>query len=397
MKVLQINSIYPVKSTGRIVSQISDIQKNNGIEAFVACGESLVSDKNIFTLGSPLYTKINILKTRLFGKHGFYNKSATKKLLKWIDKVNPDIIHLHNIHGHYINVKLLFKYIKSRKIPVVWTLHDCWAFTGHCAHFDYKGCDGWLKGCGNCPMQKSYPVSLFFDRSKGNYKDKKALFTNVEKMHIVTPSEWLKGLCEKSFLGQYPVTVINNGIDTDIFRPVDSDIRKELGIEGKFVILGIIVSFYGYKGGEYFLKLSKKLSEDEVIVLAGVEEKPENLPENIIILPKVTDDLRLSQIYSMADVFVNPTLQDTFSMVNIEAIACGTPVITFSSGGADEMLSDECGVSVSRGDFEALLRAVKKVKCEGMSADACRKQALNFKKEDCFIKYLDIYKSVSDI
>lgn len=397
MRVLQINGVYPIKSTGRIVKEIEAVHKKNNIESFIATSECTLKKSNVHTMGSDLYIKANILKTRLFGKHGFYNKTETRKLLRWIDEVKPDIIHLHNIHGHYINVKLLFEYIKKHSLPVVWTLHDCWAFTGHCSHFDYKGCQKWRQGCFDCPMKKSYPVSWFFDRSKGNYRDKKALFTSIPEMHIVTPSNWLKGLCEESFLGKYPVTVIPNGIDTDVFSPAVSDIRKKLKLEDKFVILGIINEFSGYKGGEYFLKLSQMLSEDEVIVLLSLEENPDTLPHNIIPLKRTADDKRLAEIYSMADVFVNPTLQDTFSMVNIEALACATPVVTFNSGGAAEMLDEQSGVWVNRGDTKALYEAIQKVKRKDISSAACRKQALKFKTEDCFTKYLDIYKSVSDM
>lgn len=397
MKVLQINSVYPIKSTGRIVKEIETVQVKNGIKPFVATSECTVNNPNVHIMGSKLYIKANILMTRLFGKHGFYNRLSTKKLLTWMDEIKPDIIHLHNIHGHYINVRLLFEYIRKHSIPVVWTLHDCWAFTGHCSHFDYVGCSKWKTGCGNCPMQKSYPISWFFDRSKGNYKAKKALFTGVEKMHIVTPSNWLKELCEKSFFGKYSVKTIHNGIDTDVLAPTKSNIRKELKIEDKFVILGIINKYSGYKGGEYFLKLSEKLSDDEVIVLLSLEEKAENIPKNIIPLERVADDRRLAEIYSMADVFVNPTLQDTFSMVNLEALSCGTPVVTFKTGGATEALTKDCGLVVDRGDFEGLCHAIEKVKQGKLNGDACRARALEFKTEDCFEKYLDVYRSVSDM
>ncbi len=392
MKVLQINSIYPIKSTGRIVKQLADIQKEKGIEAYVACGENISADKDVYVIGSKFYNKLSILMTRLFGKHGFYNKSSTKKLLKWIDSVKPDIIHMHNIHGHYINVKLLFEYIKKHDIPVVWTLHDCWAFTGHCAYFDIADCEKWKNGCHLCPLKKKYPVSLFFDRSKGNFRDKKLLFTGVSKLHIVTPSDWLKGLCEKSFLGDYPITTLHNGIDTEVFSPTASDIKKELGIENKFVILGIISNFASHKGGEAFLKLSEMISEDEVIVLLSLEEKPGNIPSNIIPLPRTTDDKMLAKVYSMADVFVNPTLQDNFPTVNIEAIACGTPVVTYISGGAAESQSKDSGYKVKKGDVNGLYDAICKVRDKTILGENCRSRALEFKAHDCFEKYLDIYK-----
>lgn len=394
MKVLQINSVYPIKSTGRIVKQLADIQRENGIDPYIACGESEEQGENIFVMSSKLYMKANILLTRLFGKHGFYNKTATKRLLKWIDRVEPDIIHLHNIHGHYINVKLLFEYIKKHDIPVVWTLHDCWAFTGHCAHFDLAGCEKWKTGCYKCQLKKKYPISLFFDRSKENYKAKRELFNGVSRLHIVTPSNWLRDLTKKSFLGAYPVTALHNGIDTEVFSPVVSDIRKELGIDNKFVILGIVSNFKSYKGGEAFLKLSEMLSEDEVIVLLSLEENPENIPSNIIPLKRTSDDKKLAKIYSMADVFVNPTLQDNFPTVNIEAISCATPVVTYISGGSAEAQSEKSGYQVKKGDVEGLYEAVLKVKKGTINKEDCRAQALKFKSLSCFEKYLDIYKGL---
>ncbi|MBR3988469.1 MAG: glycosyltransferase [Clostridia bacterium] len=392
MKVLQINGIFPIKSTGRIVKQLADIQKENGIEAYIACGESTVQADNVYVIGSKVYNKLNILMTRLFGKHGFYNKIATRKFLEWVDVVKPDIIHLHNIHGHYLNIKILFEYIKKHNIPVVWTLHDCWAFTGHCAYFDIANCEKWKTGCRCCPLKRKYPVSWFFDRSKGNFRDKKRAFTNVSKMHIVTPSYWLKGLCEKSFLGSYPVHTLHNGIDTDVFLPTDSDIKRKLGIDNKFVILGIISNFESHKGGKAFLELSEMISDDEVIVLLSLEEKPDKIPFNIIPLARTNDDKRLAEIYSMADVFVNPTLQDNFPTVNIESLACGTPVITYNSGGSGESQCKGSGYVVRKGDVKGLYDAIKKLREKAIPGEQCRAQALNFKAHDCFEKYFDIYE-----
>lgn len=393
MKVLQINSIYPVKSTGRIVKELEEVQLQNGIEPYIAAGWSTVKKDNVYVIGSDFYNKLSILKTRLFGKHGFYNRTATKKLLKWIDKVRPDVIHLHNIHGHYINIRLLFEYIKKHDIPVVWTLHDCWSFTGHCAHFDFVGCDKWKTGCGACPMQKSYPISLFFDRSAESFKDKKALFNSVDKMTLVTPSGWLKGLCEQSYIGKYPIEVLHNGIDTDVFAPCESSLKAELGIENKFVILGIVNSFSGYKGGKDFLRLSEMLGDDEVIVLLSLDVPKSEIPHNIIPLPATSDDRRIAQVYSMADVFVNPTLQDNFPTVNIEAISCGTPVVTYNTGGAAESQSGKTGLKVARGDTEGLYKAIRRVRNGEFSSADCRERALEFKKKDCYQKYIDIYNS----
>lgn len=396
MKVLQINSVYPVKSTGKIVYEIAEIQKKHGIEPYIVCGESKVQAQNVYAMKSGLYMKLNILKTRLFGKHGFYSKSATKNMLRWVDEVRPDIIHLHNIHGHYLNIKLLFEYILKNNIPVVWTLHDCWAFTGHCSHFDFAGCEKWKTGCHNCELKKDYPVSWFFDRSKESYKDKKRLFTSVEKSHVTTPSRWLKDLCERSFLGKYPVTVVNNGVDLAQFAPTPSDLRKSLGLEDKFVILGIVDSLNSMKGGQYLLELAEMLEEDECIVLLTLKDNVGEVPKNIRLISKTVSAKKLSEIYTMADVFVNPSLQETFSMINLEAIACGTPVVTFNSGGGTEAQSEKTGVVVPRTDVKAMYEGIKRVKNGEFCSEDCVQRAQEFDCELKFEKYIDIYKDILD-
>lgn len=396
MKVLQINSVYPVKSTGKIVYEIAEIQKKHGIEPYIVCGESKVQAQNVYAMKSGLYLKLNILKTRLFGKHGFYSKSATKNMLRWVDEVRPDIIHLHNIHGHYLNIKLLFEYILKNNIPVVWTLHDCWAFTGHCSHFDFAGCEKWKTGCHNCELKKDYPVSWFFDRSKESYKDKKRLFTSVEKSHVTTPSRWLKDLCERSFLGKYPVTVVNNGVDLAQFAPTPSDLRKSLGLEDKFVILGIVDSLNSMKGGQYLLELAEMLEEDECIVLLTLKDNVGEVPKNIRLISKTVSAKKLAEIYTMADVFVNPSLQETFSMINLEAIACGTPVVTFNSGGGTEAQSEKTGVVVPRTDVKAMYEGIKRVKNGEFCSEDCVQRAQEFDCELKFEKYIDIYKDILD-
>ncbi len=394
MKVLQINSFYGKLSTGRIAADLVNVMNQENIEAYVATLDTTVKSPRVYSMSdSFLYNKSNILMTRLFGRHGFYNRHSTKKLLRYIDSVSPDIIHLHNIHGHYINIKLLFDYINKHHIPVVWTLHDCWTFTGHCPHFDLIGCDKWKTGCHHCPQRRGYPDSWFFDRSKENYRDKKELFTSVERMHIVTPSHWLAELARQSFLGKYPVTVIHNGIDTAAFRPTHSDLRKTLGLEGKFVIMGMVRNFGGTKGGEYFLKLSEKLRDDEHIILLALGEDKDNLPPNITPIPATDSTRRLAEIYSTADVFVNPTLQDTFPTVNIEALACGVPVVTFKTGGSPESVTDKCGIVVEKGDVEGLYEAIEKIRKEPFDRDECRSRGLLFDRDQRLSEYTEIYRS----
>ena len=395
MKVLQINSVYGIKSTGRIAYEIANLQKENDIEAFIACSLTDVKSPNVLSMSkSTFYEKFNILKTRLFGKHGFYNKSATRRLVKFMDKVKPDVIHLHNIHGHYVNIKMLFDYINKKKIPVVWTLHDCWAFTGHCPHFDYIGCDKWKTGCHNCSQRKGYPGSWFFDRSKGNYKAKKKLFTSVDKMHIVTPSRWLANLTKQSFLGKYPVTVVHNGIDTEAFSPTISDLRKKLGLEDKFIILGIVSGLGGTKGGKYFFELSKLLKDDEHIVLVSWTDNSVKLPSNITAIGRTENARELAKYYSMADVFVNPTLQDTFPTVNIESVSCGTPVVTFDTGGSGESLNTDCSVVVEKGNTAELYKGIEAIRKGANKSDACRKRGVEFTTQKRLSEYIEIYKRI---
>lgn len=394
MKVLQINSVYAKGSTGRIVKDCEDLFSTLGIETYVITGEDKFSSEKIFVTNTPLTQKFNILLTRLFGRHGFYNRFSTKRAMKFIDKVSPDIVHLHNIHGHYINIDILFKHLRKRNIPVVWTLHDSWAFTGHCSHFDYAGCDRWKHSCGNCPLRRSYPDSWFFDRSKRNLKDKRRLFTSIEKMHVVTPSNWLGSLAKESFLNKYPITTVHNGIDTKAFAPVETDLRERLGLQGKFLLLGIVSSLSGTKGGQYFLELSKMLKEDEHIVLLSLEDTSISLPKNITALPRTNSVKELSEVYSMADVFINPTLQDTFSMINVEALACAVPVVTFRTGGCAESLTEKCGIVVQKGDAKALYEGVEQVRQGRIKKEDCRNRGLEFDHKIKFSEYIDIYKDL---
>ncbi|MBE6738435.1 MAG: glycosyltransferase [Ruminococcus sp.] len=395
MRILQINSVYGIKSTGRIAYDLVEIQNENGIEGFAACSSTDIKADNVFSMSrGPLWDKLNILKTRLFGRHGFYNKAETKGLCSYMDKIKPDIIHLHNIHGHYINIEMLFRYINKHNIPVVWTLHDCWAFTGHCPHFDYAGCDKWKTGCHHCTLKRGYPCSWFFDRSKKNYADKKRIFTSVDRMHIVTPSGWLAELAKESFLGKYPVSVVHNGIDTEVFKFTASDIRKELSLEDKFVILGIVSNLNSTKGGQYFLELSKMLKEDEHILLVSLEEGYEKLPKNITAVGRTENARELAKYYSLADVFVNPTLQDTFSMINLESLACSTPVVTFNTGGCTESLTKDCGAVAEKGSTKALYEGISRVRNKEFRREDCRARGLDFSREKKFLQYIDIYKAL---
>jgi glycosyltransferase involved in cell wall biosynthesis len=397
MKVLQINSVCGVGSTGRIATDIHQILKEQGHESFIAYGRGEAKNcDNAIRIGNDVDVYKHVALTRLFDRHGFGSKKATIDFIKKIEELDPDVIHLHNIHGYYINIEVLFSYLKRSNKKIVWTLHDCWAFTGHCAYFDYVGCDKWKTGCYNCPQKNKYPQNIFIDSSGVNYEKKKELFTGIKNMTIVTPSKWLAGLVKESFLKEYEVKVIHNGIDLNVFKPVDgSNFRKKYSIEDKFVILGVANIWDERKGLKYFIELSKMLDENYKIVLVGLNEKQlKNLPENIVGIKRTNSLNELVEIYSAADIFVNPTLEDNFPTVNLEALACGTPVITFNTGGSVECVDESCGVIVNKGDIKELQEKIKTIK---IKKDYCFIQAKKFDKKNKFNEYINMYKKDGDL
>lgn len=370
MKVLQINTVCGVGSVGRIVRQIHEALQEKGHESYIAYGRKPLGCDGAIRIGGDLDVYFHVFLTRVFDLHGFGSKKATKKFLKIVEEINPDIIHLHNIHGYYLNIEVLFDFLKSFDKPVVWTLHDCWAFTGHCSYFTYAKCERWKTGCYSCPEKKSYPRSVIFDNSKSNYARKKKAFIGVKNMTLVTPSQWLAGLVKESFLGDYPVQVIPNGIDTEVFKPTPSDFKKRYGLDGKFLILGVANVWEKRKGFDYFLDLSKYLSDDEIIVLVGLsDERIKNLPNNIIGIKRTNSAKELAEIYTAADVFFNPTLEDNYPTVNLEAQACGTYVITFDSGGAREtIISKESGIAIKPCNAEDIMNLIRVLRSKGRKA-----------------------------
>lgn len=392
MKVLQINGVYPNGSTGTIVYGLKIIQENNGIEGYIACGNGHLKNKYVYPMQNSLCLKINILKTRIFGRHGFYNKHATNNLIAWIESIDPDIIHLHNLHGHYINIDILFCYLKKFNKPVVWTMHDCWPITGHCAHFDYIGCQKWKTGCHNCVLQHSYPKSYIFDRSKALWKDKRKIFTGLNNLIIVTPSMWLSNIVKQSFLNEYPTIVIHNGIDNDVFKPVQSTLRQKLGLENAFVVLGMANKWMQQENLEVVSYLLNRLPSDVKIVLIG---KCNTIKMGgVISIPFIKDPKILAEYYSLANVFVNITLEDTFPTVNLEALSCGTPLITYETGGSTECVNYNTGKLIPQLDKRRLYEAIMEIKDAGKSTYT--KNCVNFAKNNYnknkqLSKYIDVY------
>ena len=399
MKILQINSVCGVGSTGRIATDLYKVLEEQGHECKIAYGRGTALESiDSIKIGSNLDNYTHVFKTRVFDKHGFGSVNATKKFIEEVKEYDPDIIHLHNIHGYYINIEILFNYLKEANKPVVWTLHDCWAFTGHCAYFDYVGCDKWKNGCSKCPQKQGYPTSNILDNSKFNYEKKKELFTSVKNMTIVTPSKWLANLVKKSFLDKYPVEVINNGIDLNIFKPTESNFREKYNLQEKFIILGVASVWEERKGLKYFVELSEKLSDDYKIVIVGVNEKQiKELPSNILTIMRTNNANELAQIYTTADIFVNPTLEDNFPTTNLEALACGTPVITFNTGGSKECINKNTGVVVEKDGIDEILKNLKNMVQlkENKSFDIVM-QALNYNKQYRFKEYTDMYEKIKD-
>lgn len=398
MRILQINSVCGIGSTGRIATDIHAILKEQGHESYIAFGRGIpISCDNPIRIGYKCDIYAHVVKTRIFDKHGFGSKRATKEIIAKIKELDPDVIHLHNIHGYYINVEILFDYIKELNKPIIWTLHDCWPFTGHCTYFDFMGCNCW-KGESKCTQKRSYPASYFLNNSKNNYYRKRKAFTGVNKLTIVTPSKWLANLAGQSFLNEYPIRVINNGIDLSIFKPTESRFRRKYNVMNKFIILGVANTWDRRKGLSYFIDLAKKITSNEVIVLVGItEEQKSKLPDNIIGISKTNNIKELVNIYSASDVFVNPTLEDNFPTTNLEALACGTPVITFMTGGSVESLDKDTGIIVEKGNIHELLKAINKIKEKGKEEyySFCLDRANNlYNKDEKFKEYLNLYMKV---
>lgn len=392
MKVLQINSLSGIKSTGRIVTDVAELLQSEGHECCIIYGKGIVPEKyrNISKkIGSKADVFIHTLNARLWDKSGFYSTRSTKRLCDWIVQYNPDIIHLHNIHGYYINIEVLFNFLKEYNKPVIWTLHDCWSFTGHCPHFISVGCEKWKTECTHCPQKNRYPKSLIFDRSKKNYNEKRNLFCGLNNLTIVTPSYWLKDLVSQSFLMEYPVRVINNGIDTSVFVKRDSTFKRDNHIERKTIVLGVASDWSDLKGYSDFKRLANILGEDYSIVMVGVTKKQrKDLPPEIIAIERTTSISELAEIYSSADVFVNATYEDTYPTVNLEAQACGTPVITYRTGGSVESVPED--QVVDTGDIDALASMI-------INKNRILKLVnRSFDKNKSYHSYLELYREVSN-
>lgn len=403
MRVLQINtSYYNGGSTGRITYDLKGVMAGQGIEAYVAFGFGNVTggDPTLYRIESDLELLVSKVKTKLTGHHAFNNDRETRRLLRWIDRVKPDLIHLHNVHNYYVNIRLLLTYIARKGLPCVLTMHDCWTFTGHCAYFDFSGCERWRTGCHHCPSLMDYPWTLApIDPSPRNYRMKRELFAPL-RITFVSPSRWLADLQRQSFLKEKPCVVINNGVDTDLMRPVESDVRARLGVGRRKMIFAVAAALAERKGRKYLLELPGLLQDDEVLVLVGLDKGQEKLlprTDRVIGLHRTRTAAELVEMYAAADVFINPTLEDNFPTTNLEALACGTPVVTFRTGGSAEVIEPATGLAVDKGDLPGLLQAIRQVLSNGKPTYTrpCREKALrDYNKATQYGKYVELYRGL---
>lgn len=385
-------------STGNIMMNISNKARENGYRVYTACknskeGSKFIYDNQIF-VGYWLERVISNKLAYYTSNKDHYNFFGTKSFLKQLDSIKPDIIHLHNIHGSFINVSMLFKYIKRNNIPVVWTLHDNWPFTGQCATY---GCDRWKSGCGNCEKLHMYPDVYKFDKTSTLWNKKKNWFSNVDNMTLVTPSAWLKDMLKDSFLKDYPSIVINNGIDLDIFKPTESNLKQSLNIkETDYVLLAVAGYWNESKGIDVLIDLAGKLPENYRIIIIGTNPEVDKLlPDNIISIHHTYDRKELAQYYSMADLFINPTREDNFPTVNIEALACGCPVLTFNTGGSPEIIDKTCGSVVEVDDIDSFIEEIKRI-CQSKpySKQMCLKRSKLYDMNDRFMDYIKLFDSL---
>ncbi len=393
MKIVQIN-IFPNLSTGNIMMDIHRKLLEEGHESYVVWGRGRKSNNEyeIF-MNDKIGVYYHALYTRITDKTGFASKRATKKLLQKLEEIKPDIIHLHNIHGYYINIEELFDYIKNNNIKVIWTLHDCWAFTGHCAYFETVNCNKWKKRCYDCPQLKTYPISNK-DNTEWNYNNKKEIFNNVKNMKLITVSKWLESKVKESFLSDYNVETIYNGIKLDVFYPRKSNLRENYNLKDKKIVLGVASTWSERKGLEDFIKLSEMLSNEYKIVLVGLNKKQlEKTPKNILAFGRTRTIDELAEFYSIADVYFNASIEETFGLTTVEAMACGTPVIVYNSTALPEVVTKSSGVVVKQKNIEKVLEVIKLL-CESkiFRKENIIKNAQRFDKNVMIQEYYKLYK-----
>ncbi len=395
MKVLQINTVYGEGSTGKIAMEIHDICKKNDIDCLSACRAFGDIKEDALEISGKFGGRVHGFLAKFTMLKGCFSYFKTCRFLKKVSEYSPDIIHLHNLHGSYVNIGLVMRYIKKNRIPTVFTLHDCWAFTGICSHFALAGCEKWKTGCGDCPQKNKYS-SCPLDLTHKEWSLKKEWFTGIEKMTVVTPSKWLFDLVKESFLQEYPSRIIYNGIDLQTFMPVKSDFKANMGIEDKKLVLAVAFGWNYGKGIDIISELARRLPMEYKVAVVGTDDETDKiLPSCVLKIHKTNNQKELAEIYTAADVLVNPTREEVLGLVNVEALACGTPVVTFAAGGSPECVDETCGTVVPKDDVDAMEREVRRICTEHpYSVEACTVRARLFDKTRMLNEYTELYKSI---
>ena len=406
MKLLQINPVVRENtSTGKIMRELGELAQAAGWESYIAYSRARDGvpqhSSQLIPVGGRLDLLVHWLATRLFDAHGLASKQATRQLIRRIREIDPDIVHIHNVHGYFLNYPLLLSYLAERGKPVVWTVHDCWLFTGHCYHYAAAGCDKWQTQCYDCPQKRAFPKSCLLDRSRRNFEQKRHALTAVPNLTLVTVSDWMRREVAKSFLMEVPCRVIHNGIDLVVFQPRTEDgIQERYSINAKNYILAVASIWLSEKGIEDLVRLAGLLAPDEGLVIVGriAEEQKASFPANVTFIPRTENAVALAALYSEALALVNPTWQDNYPTVNLEAIACGTPVVTYRTGGSVESVTEQAGFVVEHGDVEGLAACIREIRTLGKEhySETCREYARqHFDKKERFEDYIRLYESLA--
>lgn len=397
--LLLINVALNTGSTGKIVEGIGGLALSQGWDVYAAHGARYVNQSSLksYQVTNNAGEILHYIESCLFDAQGRGSRKETKRFLKVIDEIKPDVVHIHNIHGCFLNYPILFQYLREKNIPVVWTLHDCWAMTGHCVHFMRTDCEQWKTQCVKCPQKHDFPSSYLLDRCKSNYTLKKQLFTAMEKLRITTVSSWLKGVVEQSYLRKFSVVVVPNGVDTSKFVYTEGDIRERYGIGDKKLVLAVASGFEERKGIYDFVKLSKMLPKEYQLLLVGTNDNDKKaLSDNVIAVTRANGVKELAAFYSAADVLLSLSYEETFGLTIIEAMSCGTPAIVYDNTAQPELITPETGLVVANGDVEGAKKAIEEVCSKGKAyySTACREHALEYDEKKSYQKYLDLYVQI---
>ena len=398
MRVLEINALLGAGSTGIIVNDIKNCLNEHGIACDVACSKSYIGqDDHTYLIGNTLDRKVHAVLCRLGGKQGYYSTLPTKRLLRYIDATHPDIVQLHNVHNNYVNFPLLLHHLAKRNITTVLTLHDCWFFTGGCFHYYADHCDKWMTGCEACPKRMKDTPAYIHDCSNKIYRDRKNGYEAVDKLVVVGVSEWISNEARKSILKNAEIHTIHNGIDLDVFQPTASNLRERLGLSGKKVIIGPASKWLSTVNKDTYQHFVDHMDEDMVLLLFGCGDTSMTVPANVRLYGFIHDRKQLAELYSMADVLVNCSREDTLSTINLEAQACGTPVVTYDSTGSKETVDDVVSRSVTAGNHEQLLTITKKVLANRAEQTTvqCRQFIVNeYDKKKNFVDYVHLFNQI---